>query len=607
MKIDIEKYLDAFPYTNSHITSDGRIIFLKTVESSKFLFMGNIKDDLTKSSQICDIDFAEQSYWLIEFDESTNTLYFISDTDNLEDFNVFSLNVYGNLVEQLTYNKYTQMYDICSKRKILFYSDRLNHSETGYDSKAYMLNLKTGERREIYKTTGDYKLSWSSAKVSHDERFVIVSVDYHSERKRNNLLKINLIDGSSELLLKTEDECSGVYAPYEDYFEENITIVSDISGVDNLYNLNVFDLSLTQVTDFTIPSKSISLIKNGKDERTFLALFKDLPNDQTIAKIIKVNTKGHDVITEKNFSGNYEEKCVNAGIWLIKNNLDCPSVFKNFDERLNELGPEIQLYVGDKSTLSQCTYEFLEYESFDGEIVPAFITLPKGEIKGAIIISFYGGDNFYSIRSNLFAELGIAVLSPAVRGSHGFSKKWRDHIIGDLGGKEIIDVIWGAKYLESHYGLAPKQIGVVGGSHGGYATLRTLTLPHPYEGVETRFNFGAGVCEAGFADLVDFYKTSNIPDWLVQMLGPFCEKKYGERSPLNYFENLETPLLVIHGTNDRRVHASSMEGFIEKLKNSEKEHVLLISEGQGHHTNDKSQEIKEIETTLNFLKSTILS
>lgn len=607
MNINIEKYLDAFPYSHSYLTKDERIIFLKTVGSSKYLFIGSIHKDLKESLQICDIDFATQSYWLLDFDESSETLYFISDTNNLEDFNLFSLNVTGNLVEQLTFNSYTQMYDICSKKRFLFYSDRLTHTESGYDSKAYMLDLKTGERKEIYETSGDYKLTWSGAKISKDEKSLIVRVDFKSQRLKANLLQINLEDGSSKLLLDKKYECTGLSAPFEDYYEDNVTIDANLSGVENLYNLNLKDLSFNQITHFEMPSKSISMLTNNEDERTFLLLFKDLPNDQTKAKILKVNPSGHETLVEKDFSGNYDTKSTQDGIWLIKNNLDCPSVFEQFDSRLKKLNGEIQFYVGNKEDLSQCQYEFVEYESFDGEVVPGFISLPKGEVKGAMIISFYGGDNFYSMRSNLYAELGIAVLSPAVRGSHGFSKKWRDHIIGDLGGNEILDVIWGGMYLENKFKLTPKQIGVVGGSHGGYATLRALTIPDPYKNNKTRFGFGAGVCAAGFADLIDFYKTSNIPDWLVQMLGPFDEKKYSERSPINDFENLETPLLVIHGTNDRRVNASSMEGFIDKLRNSTKQHELLISEGQGHHTNDKALLLKENEMVLNFLRKTILS
>jgi dipeptidyl aminopeptidase/acylaminoacyl peptidase len=95
------------------------------------------------------------------------------------------------------------------------------------------------------------------------------------------------------------------------------------------------------------------------------------------------------------------------------------------------------------------------------------------------------------------------------------------------------------------------------------------------------------------SDLEDFYKTSNIPDWLVDMLGPYegNEEKYRSRSPVHFFENLKAPLFVSHGANDSRVSPTSMDGFIEKLKNSDKDYVIHIMQGLGHSGGNKKEEI----------------
>ena len=50
-----------------------------------------------------------------------------------------------------------------------------------------------------------------------------------------------------------------------------------------------------------------------------------------------------------------------------------------------------------------------------------------------------------------------------------------------------------------------------------------------------------------------------------------------------------------------------MEVFIEKLKQSDKEYEIFISEGQGHHTNNKELRIIEIQKRLDFLKKHLLS
>jgi dipeptidyl aminopeptidase/acylaminoacyl peptidase len=607
MNLNIEKYLDAFIYSNSYITKDERIIFLKTVEKSKFLFMGDIKNDLSESIQICDIDFAIQSFWQLKFDEKNNILYFVSDTNNLEDFNIFTLHVGTNLVEKITDNKYTQMYDISPDLKYLFYSNQLEHTDSGYESKVYCLNLLTGDRKELYETITDYKITWSDIKISKDKKSIIFNVDFQSKRTKANLMLLNLETLETKILLNKNDECSMINGPLENDFEENFTIISNFEGVENFYNYNLETGEYKKLTNYKKPLKSMTRIECSDNNRKYVTLKNDLKSDKTIGEVISVSENKVEVLNKREFRGNYDLKENDFGIILIKNNLDSPSSMIHFNKNLEETGLVINFLKGDVSELSQCTYEYHEYTTFDSNKVPSFLTLPKGKVKGAIIISFYGGDNMYSTMSNMCAEIGIAVLSPAVRGSHGHGKEWRDHIIGDLGGDEILDVIWAGKFLKKHLGIKEEQIAIAGGSHGGFATLRVLTMPNPYNGIDTSFNFGAGVCSAGFADLVDFYKTSNIPDWLVQMLGEFDEDKYMSRSPINYFDNLNTPLFVAHGTNDKRVSASSMEGFIDKLKDSNKDYELLISEGQGHHTNDKELLLKELTDKFKFYERTILS
>jgi dipeptidyl aminopeptidase/acylaminoacyl peptidase len=565
--------------------------------------MGNINEDLSRSVKICDIDFAKQSFWQLDFDEKNNILYFVSDTENLEDFNIFTLNIGTNLVEQITHNKYTQMYDLTADKKYLIYSNQIAHTKDGYESKVYLLNLHNGQRKEIYETSSDYKVTWSGVTMSKDEKSIIFTVDYKSKRIKKNLLLLDIETGEEKLLLKKEDESSLVYGPLEESFENDFTFVSNIEGVENFYRYNIENQKVNKISLEKSPLKGMSRIKKSND---FVLLNNDLKNDQTLVRLVNFSNEELIVKQSKALRGNYDLKSNDLGIILIRNNIDSPSTFIHFDDELNPTGLEIAFYIGKEDELANCTYSFEEYQSFDGSKVPAFVIHPKGEVKGAMVTSFYGGDNYYSLMYNMVAEMGIAVLSPAVRGSSGHGKEWRDKIIGDLGGDEILDVIWGARFIKDKFGLKENQVGVFGGSHGGFATLRALTMPNPYNGVDTSFDFGAGICTCGFADLKDFYETSNIPDWLVQMLGEFDEEKYASRSPVNFFENLNSPLLVVHGTNDRRVSATSMEGFLEKLKNSDKNYEVLISEGQGHHTNDKELLTKEFNLKLDFLSKNIL-
>ncbi len=84
----------------------------------------------------------------------------------------------------------------------------------------------------------------------------------------------------------------------------------------------------------------------------------------------------------------------------------------------------------------------------------------------------------------------------------------------DLGGNEIIDIIYAAKYISEKMDIPPRRIGVYGGSHGGYATMRLLTFPGEINGNKGDFDWGFGISHAGFSDIIHFYENCNIPDWV---------------------------------------------------------------------------------------------
>ena len=103
------------------------------------------------------------------------------------------------------------------------------------------------------------------------------------------------------------------------------------------------------------------------------------------------------------------------------------------------------------------------------------------------------------------------------------------------------------------------------------------------------------------------FKDSVLMRYLDLIIEFNCPKFISGINTFSYFDNLSCPLLVLHGTNDARVSPSSMEVFIEKLKQSDKEYEIFISEGQGHHTNNKELRIIEIQKRLDFLKKHLLS
>ncbi len=605
----IEKYLNAFPYMQTTIVDKENIlIFLKSQGESKALHMLDIENSLSydDSKVISSEDFSKRAYWPIVFDSKKKLLYIISDDENQENYNIYTLNLSTSKLEQITKTTYCGVYGLSPDKKILVYGDRYKTGEGKFYTRVYKRCLETN-REKLLCDDADwkYRFSWSDVVFDQGGKNVFISVDLNNERKTNNIVRINLESTAVEHLLQEEDQSSELWVLNKRIEGNNLYYCSNKNGYLNAYKLKLDSLKTSQLTHLSRSLNGINILEDNTalyitvnyDEKNETHLFKvDLTSDSKLAMKSEILRGSHSIAPSDS-------------LWLSHSSMSSPNTFTEY--KFNEaLCPErsIKPYQGNLNKLVHNSYRYVEYETFDGHKVSAFLSLPKTKIRGAIITAFYGGYNYYSWQTQLFSELGIIELSPAVRGSETRGKEWRDLIKGDLGGNEIIDLHFAAKFLEKEFKLESSQIGLEGGSHGGYSVLRGMTMGRGFNGInESYYPYGFGICWAGFADLEDFYKTSNIPDWLVDMLGPYegNEEKYRERSPVHNFENLNAPVFISHGTNDARVSPTSMDGFIEKLRASDKDYSLHMMAGLGHGGGNQNEEIVMYNKMISFLKKVL--
>jgi dipeptidyl aminopeptidase/acylaminoacyl peptidase len=228
--------------------------------------------------------------------------------------------------------------------------------------------------------------------------------------------------------------------------------------------------------------------------------------------------------------------------------------------------------------------------------------LPKDQ-QICLVHSFYGGGNYYLSRSHILGEAGIYIFSPSPRGSSGFGKDFEALNDKDLGGNEIIDIIYAGKYISEKLGIPPQRIGVFGGSHGGYAVMRLLTFPGEINGNKASFDWGFGMSHAGFSDIISFYDFCNIPDWVILEAGdPATEaEKLNDRSPIYHADKMKGKLLLTHGENDSRVPIEGSQRFADSLKKYGKDVKFVIFEGQGHSNKGLQNNLKFYKTWFDFL------
>ena len=161
--------------------------------------------------------------------------------------------------------------------------------------------------------------------------------------------------------------------------------------------------------------------------------------------------------------------------------------------------------------------------------------------------------NSYAMNQYL-ASRGYMVLSVNYRSGIGYGRAFRlaQHR-GARGASEYQDVVAGAKYLRSRDDVDQKRIGLWGGSYGGYLTALGLARNSDI--------FSAGV---------DFH---GVHDWSVNVAGLRVPTDTAERtrvaresSPNSSVDKWKSPVLLIHGDDDRNVEFSQTVNLARLLR-----------------------------------------
>ncbi len=165
---------------------------------------------------------------------------------------------------------------------------------------------------------------------------------------------------------------------------------------------------------------------------------------------------------------------------------------------------------------------------------------------------------------NLLASRGYVVLDVDYRASSGYGRDWRTAIYRHMGGKDLEDIVDGAKYLVAKEGVDAKRIGVYGGSYGGFITLMAMfTTPDV---------FAAGAALRPVTDWARYNHgyTSNILN-----IPQKDAEAYRKSSPIYFAEGLKGALLILHGMVDVNVHFQDSVRLAQRLIELRKENWEL--------------------------------
>lgn len=213
--------------------------------------------------------------------------------------------------------------------------------------------------------------------------------------------------------------------------------------------------------------------------------------------------------------------------------------------------------------------EMVWFTASDGVSVPAHIFEPErygGTPNGAGVIFIHGAGYLQNVVDgwsyyyrefmfhHLLASRGYTVMNVDYRGSAGYGRDCRTAIYKHMGGRDLDDVVDGARYLVRERGVGEKQVGVYGGSYGGFLTLMAL-FKYPQE-------IASGSALRSVTDWAHYNH-----GYTVRILGTPADdpEAYRKSSPIYFAEGLEGDLLMLHGLRDDNVLAEDVLRLSQRL------------------------------------------
>jgi dipeptidyl aminopeptidase/acylaminoacyl peptidase len=208
-------------------------------------------------------------------------------------------------------------------------------------------------------------------------------------------------------------------------------------------------------------------------------------------------------------------------------------------------------------------------------------TAPQGE-KPPLLVMSHGGPTgattpVYDDEIQYFTSRGIAVIDVNYGGSTGYGREYRQRLNGQWGVVDVDDCTNGAKYLVERGEVDGNRLMITGGSAGGYTTLCALTF---------RNVFKAGASHFGIGDLETFVGDTHKFEsrYLDNLVGPYPEKRelYKQRSAINYTDQLNCPMILFQGSEDKIVPPNQSQQMYAAVKAKGLPVAYLEFEGEQH-------------------------
>lgn len=463
--------------------------------------------------------------------------------------------------------------------------------------------LLTGTHRSTYITShnGRYvAIDWANAPLKH--RKIIV----HDLQENSKTIAFE--DSTDGWISDSSTERAMAFAPEVD----RLFFLSEKDGWNHIYTVNADGSNLTQHTDgdYYVPWA------NWVDDNTIV--FAGNEEDYGVRQIYSLDVDDGDIeqLTEETaYRYQFELTPDRSNLIYAKTFFNRPYDLYRLD--LDNPDEEVQLTHSVPDSFYDYDWqreEYVRFTSRDGETeLSASLLYPQNYDESQeypVVVFVHGAGSLQNVykgwsenywREYMFNQLlnkhGYIVLEVDYRHSLGYGRDFREDVTNWMGKYETEDIVDGLDWAEEHTGgaLDLDKVGIYGGSYGGFMALYALTA------APDRFDAGAALRKV--TNWRNYYYAN--PWYTLPRLGDPDEvpEHYDRSSPLTYADELEHPVLLLHGLEDDNVGFQDAMQYIQELiESGHEEFDLMVYPNEPHSFTDADSWYDEYRRIFEFFE-----
>lgn len=421
---------------------------------------------------------------------------------------------------------------------------------------------------ELQKANKDRQVSWGVSSWSPNAKYAVITAKAQ-DNKDFWILKVNPEDASLVQLDRQHDDAwisgPGIGRDVKWLNEHTFYFNSEASGYSHLYSYDLNSNNKKQLTEGNWEVQSVQLSKDGKN--FYISANKEHPG---ITHFYSLPVQGGNLVQITSMKGGNEVTLSPDEKYLA---ISHSTMNKPWELYLQNNKPQADASKITKSTTAEFdSYawrepDMVKFQNRYGEDVYARVYPAKNPHPNKPAVVFVHGAGYLQnvhywwsqyfreyMFNNMLADNGYTVIDIDYTASSGYGRNHRTGIYRHMGGKDLTDQVDGVKYLVDHYGVNPANVGLYGGSYGGFITLMGLfTEPDVFK---------SGAALRSVTDWAHYNHgyTANILNTPVE--DPIAFKR---SSPIYFADKLKGNLLMLHGMVDVNVQFQDIVRLNQRL------------------------------------------